>query len=337
MWSKLPSVYERANPIDLPRRACTSCRTPLPEELDELDAVVLAVVGLNRGGKTYFIGSSLTAASRNDGLARHGVTAFTPLEDTAERLHQHYFSGLFRGGFKLDTTPVDDHLTRPPLMFKVTMYDGQAFLLLVHDVSGEALMNRSSRTATAGFVSRADAIIFLADPTDMDHVERELPLQTLTEAGGGSARSLDQASLLDAVLNELRPVNPERLPPLAVTISKSDLLEVAFGGKPRMSTSGLGEITLEEVIPFSKPMGDGDWREEIRVTSEQVRKLLRDLNENKLVSLGESHTPSSFHAISVLGSKASRQARGGRPAPVRVMDPLGTVLEQIRAGRARDN
>lgn len=313
MLGRLPKLAEEFDQSDLPRRACTNCETPLPEELDDFDAYVLAIVGLNRAGKSYFLGSTLTAATRNEGLASYGVQSFEPLEDTASRLHREYYRGLFHGEHSLDATPVADHIEKQPLMFKVTMGESKPFLLVTHDVSGEALIDRRTRAATASFVSRANGLIFIADPLDMHKVAARLPELIVDEVG---YRDIDQGALLEMTLRELRPVRGGGVP-LALTISKSDLISHA----------------LNRSFKFDVPGRAQDWRQDVRSAGDEVRNLLVELNEQKLLRLADSHDPTTFHAVSVLGNDASRAKTNGRPNPVRVLDPLGTVLEQIRLGQ----
>lgn len=313
MLGRLPRPTEEFDQSDLPRRACTHCNTPLPEDLDESDAYVLAVVGLNRAGKSYFLGSTLTAASRNEGLTSYGVESFEPLEDTASRLHREYYLRLFKNEHSLNATPERDHLEKQPLMFKVTMTDSRPFLLVTHDVSGEALIDRRTRAATASFVSRANALIFIADPLDMHRVAMQLPDPVLDDIG---YRDIDQAALLEMTLRELRPVRGDGVP-LALTISKSDLISRA----------------MHRSFKFDVPGRSPDWRDDVRAAGEEVRYLLIELNEQKLVRLADEHQLASFHAVSVLGSEESRLKTNGRPSPLRVLDPLGTVLEQIRLGQ----
>lgn len=82
------------------------------------------------------------------------------------------------------------------------MHEGPTFVLVTHDVSGEALMSENDRGVTAGFVRRADALIFMADPTDMPAVERRLPNAVMDEVG---PRNLNQSALLAVILEELAP------------------------------------------------------------------------------------------------------------------------------------
>lgn len=313
-FARLPSPLELADQSELPRRACTNCDNPFPLEMDECNARSVAVVGLNRSGKSYFIGSTLTAASKSDALAPFGVRRFTPLDETPRRLHNEYFLKLFRDAHTLDATATYAHVERPPLLFHVEMDDGSAFVLVIHDVSGEALMDRSLRARTAGFVARASAVIFTADPLDIYALAPSLPPDELDEVG---VRDLDQAALLESVLRDMAAAGQARAP-LALVLTKLDLLAALAEDLMKVST-------------------DVAWKDRVRNRSAATRSLLGELGESKLVRLVLDHSgPSTFHAVSVLGTSEGRRQRGGRPSPIGVMDPLGTVLEQIRRVYSND-
>lgn len=312
--TQLTPVEQRGDPRDLPRRACPNCFAALPAAMDLHDAYILSVVGLNRAGKTYFLGSTLYAATRNDALAPYGIESVTPLGDTAQRLHTQYALPLFNDHV-LPTTPRYEHLERGSLTFRVSMRGGPTFVLVTHDVSGEALMSENDRAVTAGFVRRADALIFLADPADMPYVMRQLPNDASKNAvvtGVDFDRNLNQSALLQVILDELAPSRRRPRPPLAVTVSKSDLISDSF----------------RRPFRFAQQTDLVNWQEDCRQVHVEVRDLLAELGENSLVRLADQFGSSSFHAVSVLGPG---QVRGttARPAPVRVLDPLGTVLNWI--------
>ncbi|TWP32996.1 hypothetical protein [Leekyejoonella antrihumi] len=311
--TRLQHPSEVADPRDMPRRACTACLKALPEELDECDALLLAVVGLNRAGKTYFLGSSLNGATRFDGLADYGVELFEPLEETASVLHKNYYQPLFHRHERLPITPVMDHVERPPLVFRVKLTGLRPFLLFTHDISGEALVSNQTRHVTASFLRRANAMIFITDPLDVEYIEWNLAPEEVEEAGGG-LRDLNQTALLEALLRELPTPGGGKTPHLAVALSKSDLIEKATGRKYR----------------FSEPPSPGDWRDDVRQVNEEIRELLTEMGESKLLRLSDGYPRTSFHAMSVLGRESDRERRHGRPVPLRVMDPLATVLEAMR-------
>lgn len=289
----------------IPRRQCPqpSCGSALPLEIDECDVVELAVIGLNRAGKTYWIGSAFTRATRTDDLAPFGIERVTPLERTAETLHSEYYLPLFRrDAHRLEITPVDHHRDEPPLMFEVKLVGNKPVILVVRDVSGEILVAQQSRLRKASFLNSAEAVVFMVDPRDMFQVADDLdPEEDVSE------RNINQVSLLEAVLRE----NTQHRP-LAIVVSKGDLLEEL---RP-------------DVTPLGQPAGN-DTASSLSEHSDLARKMLLALGERRLVSLADSAPPVSYHVVSVLGRRSVRFARAGRPASIGILQPLAVLLNRV--------
>lgn len=294
------------SPHLIPRRQCPqpACGKPLPLEIDDCQVVELAVVGLNRAGKTYWIGSAFTRATRTDDLAGFGIERITPLEDTGETLHRDYYLPLFRNSqHELPFTLEDHHLHEPPLLFEVKMQDAPPFILVVRDVSGDVLVKRQRRLQKAEFVTSADGLIFVLDPKDMYRIADDL-----YEADDDTAeRNINQVSLLEAILRE-----SSRQRPLGIVVSKGDLIEELMPGRTPL------------VLPPA-----GDWRRSLKEHSDAVRQLLQDLGETRLVTLADSVPKVSYHMSSVLGLTEVRRRRGGRPASMGVLEPLAVVLTRM--------
>ena len=143
---------------DLPARACPSCQFPLPRAIDDRDALVIAVVGVNRVGKTHFIAASLTEAYRRRGLAALGCDEFVPDEATSTRFMSDYYEKLFRQDSVLEATHDNDDIRFNPLVFNVTLAGVPPFSLIIHDVSGEALSDFRRRASVATFLRAARGI-----------------------------------------------------------------------------------------------------------------------------------------------------------------------------------
>jgi Double-GTPase 2 len=294
------------SPELIPRRQCPhpDCKSPLPLEIDECNVIELAVIGLNRAGKTYWIGSALTRATRTDDLAAFGIERVTPLDKTAETLHSQYYLPLFRKEeHSLELTKEDHHLNEPPLMFEVKLAGSRPVILVVRDVSGEVLVAQQSRLRKASFLNSADAVAFMVDPRDMFQVADDLP----DPEDAVEERNINQVALLEAVLRE----NTQRRP-LAIVVSKGDLLEEL---RP-------------DVTPLGQPAGS-DMASSLSEHSDLTRRMLLALGERRLVSLADSAPPVSYHVVSVLGRRRVRIARGGRPASIGILQPLAVLLNRV--------
>jgi hypothetical protein len=292
---------------DLPRRVCNGCLSPLPADMDTREAHILAIVGINFAGKSHYLAAALTEATRKQGLAVAGCTEFAPDDDTAPRLHSEYYTRVFRDGELLELTQVDSQVRHRPLTFRVTFENARPFLLMTHDVSGEVLSDHRRRASVTPFLRRASAVIFLVDPLEFDAVRAKVAPHELPPA-----RHIHQTDLLSACLRELQYAPGGRDVPVAVTLSKSDILGRVLG----------------EDYKFTRDASKEGWVQDVRETSDEVRNILVQLGESDLVQAAEAHSQVTFHAVSALGS-----APDGRtvvnPAPRRCIDPLGTVLMRL--------
>jgi len=299
--ARLVPVTAVAPPELMPRRVCVSCGHKLPVELDELDAHVLALVGVTNAGKTHYLAQALRGASKGRTLRRFGCTEFaaTDADNTANVLYEDYFTQVSRDRPVLGAT----HRNEGPkhFIFTVTV-NSHRFLLVMHDIAGEALTDSTYRATNLTFLRRADAVVFLLDPVEFDKVRRHLP-----EELSGLLRPGDQVHLLRQCLAELREAGRTQVP-VSVAVSKADLLESFVGVRG----------------PWRDQPGE-DWPRDVKMISDAVRQVLEDLGEFEVLDLFASRSRVLFHAVSALGAPP----RGGmlvEADPVRCEDPLGSAL-----------
>jgi hypothetical protein len=325
---ELPPVAEEEGVAreDLPARACTGCWFPLPTTIDSRPAVVVAVVGVNRVGKTHLLASSLTRAYRSDGLQSIGCTEFVPDEETGHRFMEDYFNPLFRRGEVLSATAAEDDEVRfKPLVFNVRLDGIEPFSLLIHDVAGEVLGDRRKRALGATYLRAARGAVLVVDPRDIDNLRSGLPNWMLEDNELG----WDQGALLSACLRSDGLLDHRTPIPVAVTVTKADLLPTASGESP----------------PFMAPAPPVEDREEfitrVRSSSREVEDFLDRHGAHHLLgpireyrrSLDGQSTAVTFHAVSALGKAPDSEERlTAKVDPLNCLDPLATVLAQLAWG-----
>lgn len=301
-----------------PRRRCPYCQAVLPRDLDYRNAHIVSVVGLNVGGKTNFLGVALTLATRKSALAQYGFTEFDPDDETANRFFRDYFSPLFRKKTRLKGTQADEEVNRKPLVFRVTPPSNRPIATLIHDVAGESLMKAHVRNRVAGFLRRSSALIFILDPTEFDHVRQHVPAEDIKAATDyvDAERDIDQVDLLAHVVRELEYQFSGRPIPLAIVVGKSDLL--ASHGAPSV-----------RMLTHRKPHEDPV--EDLRAASSEVREFLHSIGEERILSIGDNHAATTYHAVSSLGSTPDPGGKIASLGPVRAVDPLAAVLLRLDA------
>lgn len=327
--SRLPPLLsDDVRSEDVPRRACPTCESPLPQSIDRRPAVVIAVVGVNRVGKTHLLAASLTQAYRQRGLAIIGCTEFVPDDSTSSRFMEAYYVPLFRHREILGPTNLDEEARYHPLVFDVTLEGVDPFSLVMHDVAGEVLGDHRLRARGASYLRAARGIIFVVDPRDIDALRDGLPDWMLesNELGGW-----DQGALLAACVKPDVLADGGGLVPMAVTVTKADLLEMACAEQPSF------------LSPSSPPSYEA-FIEHIRTSSRDVEAFLERYGAYNILGPAREYDKRlrgstdvragrvTYHAVSALGSAPDVDEQlTERVRPVNCLDPLATILTQITA------
>ena len=302
----LPSVWQSADPQDLPARACTNCGNPLPVDIDDRRIITIAVLGTTSAGKTHYLASAMYQACRQQGLKAVGCEQFEPDEGTAKIYHEKYFEPLFVNGERLQSTNFDPLISFRPLVYRVKFRDSVPCSVLFHDISGEMLYDQKARARYAQFINRADGAIFLIDP---DQLMMKFGINSL--ARGNSSATYNQADLLNGWL--------ERIPahiPVALTLSKSDIVTSMFPEK-------------HHGFKLTYPDNGMTWSRQMAEIDKDVKDLLGRLDAYDLVAAGNRRGDQvSFHAVTALGGSPEND-RVERVVPQRCLDPLVTVLTRI--------
>jgi hypothetical protein len=237
-----------------PVRACPdpACAHPLPANIDIRDPISVAIVGNSQASKTTTMAVLMQELGQY-GPAALGVESFAPTERTSGMLRKAVRQ--LRAGDKVDETPVEEF--QEPLEFSTELRGSVPVTMLVHDVSGENLMDRDKRMKFAAHVLWADVVLFIYNP-------EESPTLGMLESDA------DQSAVLTGVYDDLEygpPTNLDgsaRWPKLVVAVSKADLL------RPPPDLSG-GPAPEEDVIQALYDLQEGNlvyaakrWGDDVR-------------------------------------------------------------------------
>jgi hypothetical protein len=308
---------------DVPARACPICEHPLPLSIDTRESHVLAVVGVNRVGKTYLLATSLLEALRRGGLdSRLGCTEFATDDRTDANFLRDYLTPL-RTGVPLERTQAEGREERAePLVFGVTLPSSKPFSLAVHDVAGEVLGNHKRRAKSATYLHGARGIVFVIDPRDIDDLRAAIPPPLIE---GEEELGWDQGSLLSTCLSDDGLLAGAPPIPVVIAIAKADLIPQATG-----EAHGF-------LQPGPKNEGPEAFYARIRDNSREVEDflerfdalhILRPAREyrRRLDSAGGSASI-TFQAFSALGKPLSHlEGPSSKAQPVNCIDPLATIL-----------
>ncbi|RYC05738.1 hypothetical protein [Nocardioides zhouii] len=294
----------------MPRRACPNCMRAMPKDIDDRQLHVLAIVGVTGATKSHFFASAMGLAENKQVLRDLGCTEFEVAAGSGSSFYEDYYVPFFKKGEELEGTPNDDSVRFKSITFRVTFEGHPPFLLMTHDVSGEALSNEQSRAVVTPFVRRASGVVFMVDPGEFDELYDALPE---VETHPVKERRISQGALLGHLLDEIELQPGGRDVPVSVVVTKSDLLVSAMGR----------DFTFSR----NSERGSG-WTRDILEVDAEVRTMLDALGEVQLLQNAGRHGSVMFHAVSPSGGRPG-SAGYTRPRPIRVEEPLGTVLRAI--------
>jgi hypothetical protein len=308
---------------DVPARACPACENPLPLSVDTRETAVVAVVGVNRVGKTYMLATSLLEALRQGALDhRLGCTEFVADDRTNANFLARYVTPL-RNGIVLDKTQKEGGKERAePLVFNVTLPDCAPFSLAIHDVAGEVLGDYKQRAQSATYLHGAKGIVFVIDPRDIDNLRAAIPPRLIE---GEEELAWDQATLLSVCLSDDGLLSKAPPIPVVVALAKADLIPPATG----MSHGFVNPAPVDETPEA--------FYARIRSNSREIEDLLERFGANHILRPAheyrrrleaESSSASiTFQAFSALGKPRGAASEPGSPSrPFNCVDPLATIL-----------
>lgn len=326
----------RSHENDLALFVCHRCGSLLPRDIGQRWIGTVGVIGTQGSGKTHFLATALSAASREQSLAPLGVSRFYPDEQTNNRFHEHYWQPVFGARRQLrGTTEARGSAKREALYFRVDLKNQprprgllsrllegapprmQQIGLLFHDLPGEQLRDPYERAGNLSFLRQASAFLVTIDPWGLPRVRQALsnkyPYLDADDLG------FNQSGLLNGLADDL---GEERLAsvPTAFVLTKGDLilellpeLDDVF----REEEAESAEKRIEEIVALG------------RVVREQV---LPEIANPALLTAIERFPKATIHLTAALGSQPNADGRIPKIDPIRINDPLFAIIEQLRSG-----
>ncbi len=307
-----------------------SCRQALPPGWHEVTTTCLAMAGTRNSGKTVYVwmvANLLLTWGRLNGLtvSHYSTESRISFEQRFTRLDPS--ASLYGstapespGGFRRQ-------VQQEPIMLRIQEAGrSRDHVLVLRDVAGENVQDAAMDREHFRFLVQADGLILLVDPGDARAVRNALDGHVDLHSAGFNPAAVwgNVESLAGSVLG-----NGARRPPMAVTISKFDLV---------LAASQVAETPLSEALAGhglrihhdpsldhrAYDLGDAD------LLDCELRTLCaRYLDQPQLVERAEAFGEgrARFFAISSLGTPpvAQRVARHGTPS-YRCLDPIKWFL-----------
>jgi hypothetical protein len=288
--------------------------------------IVIAVLGDVTVGKTHFIAACINQMS-STGPIRH-LKEVTECRALNQDVEKRYLNELYNPLFQ-DKTPLggntpaalartDEEKLSKPLIYRLTLRKSSAlekiYNLVFYDASGEDLREQETLVNHKSYALDPDAIIYIADPLTIQGIESRTPY----------LRTSDRAPdyVLRWAIDLIKPYKKLRgrplTTPIAITLSKSDLLE----------------YVQPDDAPF-KLLDESDHRgglnlEDIELVSQEIQALLDKYGAFDLLSTQRLSENVCYFATSATGCPPNPDTgKFDRVIPRRCLDPLLWLLFKL--------
>lgn len=305
-------------------RQCPNCKGKLPRNIESVQSYTIAIVGDSVSGKSHYIASCIHQLKQDYALQVIGCNSIIGQGDTDENYYNNYYAPIYINRQKILGTARG--LRYDPLIYELVFPERSALQptksinLLFYDSSGEDIVEQAAMVEYSYYILNASAIIFLADPIQMPGIVKILPRHL--KPTPDQLRRISTAEVLNRVLGTFRQHSGLRSgqklkTPVAITVSKSDLLK--FAAKGRQSPLFLNDNYYTNRLDVSK----------FDYISNEVQGLLHDLGDRVLLRSSELFENTSFFAVSATGWPPDDQGNFPPLEPLRCLDPLLWTLWKL--------
>lgn len=318
-------------------RRCPHCGYLLPYNIERVDDnISIAIVGDTYSGKSMYL-ASLLYCMKERWMSNHTFTQMESLTRDVEQVFDHeYLIPLFGIKTTLDLTWGSVTTLVRPLIYELTFRapsknQEKKVNLIFYDSAGEDYVRQERMEQFARYVLRASAIIFLVDPCNITEMNSRLPNHLQPRI----SHHCPSYHLLTSTIELLEKYGPSvfRSAPLAVMLSKSDLLNYVYAPKvPRFKCLLPSPLHYDSV-----PSHDRLDLQDIKDVDAEVRMLIGETSEHPLLDIAQRFSKVSFFATSATGCAPDSSGYFSHISPCRCLDPLLWILHQRNIIPAKRN
>jgi len=315
-------------------RLCPRCHYELKHDIDQVSQKVIAVIGGSNAGKSHYIVSLIKRLQHDIGpLFNFAVIRWS--DETRERWERDFYRPLFLEHTVLQATRragAGNYFVKTPLVFRLTFTRGkqiEALNVSFFDTAGEDMTETNLEhlnSAEARYIARADGLIVLFDPLQIDGVRQEvagqaphirLPalnlranpqhvLERLWELLERSGRSMSGSKQIQI--------------PVAFTLSKIDALRAIVEPDSALLRASIHNGTFDIA--------------DMQSVHTELEQRLEDWLPGFHTTLEAKFANYRFFGVSALGSQPvpgnlPHEPEHVSPSPVRVEDPFLWILCQF--------
>jgi hypothetical protein len=300
-------------------RLCPHCHMELPAFIGQAKNLIFAVIGAKDAGKSHFLAVLIDQLRKHTGPRLNLLLEFVN-ENTNERYKNEFYRPLFEGRRTIEKTRSATEAANRPLMYYLSIDRPGIFgvrrtvvNLVFFDTAGEDLDALDTMSVVNKYIYRADGVILLLDPLQLERVRDRLGRAGLPEPSTETAEILTRTTTLIKQGRRLRAT--ARIPsPLAIAFSKFDAVEPLIDPQFQLNATPAhdGGIDLADVT----------------AVNDEMQALLREWDGAHLINTARmQYRKFCFFGLSALGA-APVGTRVVRVTPRRVDDPFLWLLHQ---------
>jgi GTPase SAR1 family protein len=214
-------------------RICPRCHSQLPNDIDKVDSMIIAVIGAKNAGKSHYI-TVLIQELKNQLSADFNFAIRALTDKTSDRYDKYFRRPVYEENRVIDATQTAlvDRSVMEPLIYELKFHRSVTNLktkkivdLIFFDTAGEDLNDEDIMSTVNKYIYTASGIIFLLDPLQLPEVRRSLPPGTpLPDINTESETIISRTINLIRRANKIPPGAQIDIP-VAVSFTKIDALE----------------------------------------------------------------------------------------------------------------
>jgi len=318
------------------RRICPYCHNELPHEYGKYPVSFISVVGITGSGKTVYISQLLD--NIDEYLTRANLVS-VGIHDVARKyVDEHKISK----GKALPAGTTADKLTLPLPINVQNRETNERHTLVFFDIAGENCVNPEQMRKFGPFIVNADSIIMIIDPKQFSDV---FELYNYYEDNDVARPEQVVNAMYNAFLSISAGQTDKSPIPLAVTISKSDMLQTYYRDK-YLDTHTKRQIQYGD-YGWYKMGKRGFAVNDFRNVSDELKDTLyrKIQGETFINSIEACFNTIGYFAVSALNCDPTEQGEDGNkiidisPERVRVEEPFYWMLFNLGliGGMTRNN
>ena len=310
---------------EVQRRLCPFCHNVLPQGIEEVEGITIAVIGPKKVGKSVLITVLVDFMKKT--FAKEFDTSLLAADSNTSQKTQENYDWMFEkkqtpAGTTSGLSNVD--IRRPLVYFLKFIKSKRTISLVFFDTAGEDMDNEDTMLAVNKYIGKATGIIFLVDPLQIPYVKKRIKdVENLPREETNMSATLGSACNIIRTIRNMKQ-NKMINTPLAVVFTKCDVLirDPRDGEDPTVVLGSDSSLMVER----KKGVYDQSNFDQV---SEEIRNYIDVITEGEFTQVVKGHfTECKYFAISALGSNPPSTLIEKKISPFRIEDPIIWLLQK---------